>query len=152
MKAISQIFSSDYKKVHGFINIVEDENTLTHFIIDLYDLKPGKHGFHIHEKGDPFACCNNLGGHYNPFLEQHSDRLNDKRHVGDLGNILVDDSGKCFMTFTDNLVKLKGLYSIIGRSFVIHEDADDLGLGSNNDSLITGNSGKRVAFGIIGIA
>lgn len=152
MKAISQIFSADSRKVHGYISIIEDENNITHFIVDLYDLMPGKHGFHIHEKGDPYACCINLGGHYNPFLESHSDRHSDKRHVGDLGNILVNESGKCFFTFTDKLVKLKGPYSVIGRSFVIHENEDDLGLGGNADSLVTGNSGKRIAFGIIGIA
>lgn len=152
MKAISQIFSHDYKKVHGYINIFEDDNGITHFLIDLYDLPEGKHGFHIHEKGDPFSCCKNLGGHYNPNNKNHGDISSLERHVGDLGNITVDKNGKCFMNFTDNLVKLKGDHSVIGRSFVIHEDTDDLGLGGHPDSLITGNSGKRIAFGIIGIA
>lgn len=154
MKAISQIISADNKKTHGYINMTEDDNGVTHFIVDLYDLPPGKHGFHIHEKGDSFACCDKLGGHYNPYKAPHGDKNNpkEKRHVGDLGNIEIDENGKCFITFTDNLIKLKGEYSVIGRSFVLHADEDDLGLGGHEDSLITGHSGKRIAYGIIGIA
>ena len=63
---------------------------------------------------------------------------------------------------TDKEIKLKGKYSIIGRSVVIHQGEDDLGRGGldeNNkvidkkkhqDSLKTGNAGKRIACGVIG--
>ena len=37
----------------------------------------------------------------------------------------------------DKIIKLKGKYNIIGRSVVIHEDEDDLGLGGDKESLIT---------------
>lgn len=29
-------------------------------------LKPGKHGFHIHQSGDLSKGCASTGGHYNP--------------------------------------------------------------------------------------
>jgi len=35
---------------------------------------------------------------------------------------------------------------------VIHADKDDLGLGDNAESLITGNAGKRIACAVIGYA
>ena len=46
------------------------------------------------------------------------------------------------MRMSDKL-KLRGKYSIIGRGVVIHEKEDDLGLGNNKESLITGNTGKE---------
>ena len=41
---------------------------------------------------------------------------------------------------------------IIGRSIIIHEDEDDLGLGNFEDSKTTGHSGKRIACSVIGIS
>ncbi len=153
MRAIAQIMSSDNKKECGYIYMFEDKDQ-THFIIDLKNLPPGKHGFHIHEKGNSIACCDGLGGHYNPYGAHHGDKSNpkEKRHVGDLGNIEVNENGKCYINFTDDLIRLSGEHNVIGRSFVIHADEDDLGLGGHSDSLTTGHSGKRIAYGIIGIA
>jgi Cu-Zn family superoxide dismutase len=39
-------------------------------------------------------------------------------------------------------------YYIMGRSMVVHSNADDLGVG-NATSLINGNSGVRMACGVI---
>src|SRR5260370_32237889 len=41
-------------------------------VADVQNLKPGKHGFHIHEKGDcssPDALS--AGGHFNPMHQHH---------------------------------------------------------------------------------
>ena len=51
----------------------------------------------------------------------------------------------------DSLVKLRGTKAnVIGRSLVIHEDPDDLGMGGNSDSLTTGHAGKRITCAVIG--
>ena len=58
----------------------------------------------------------------------------------------------------DPLVKLDGPYSVIGRSFMVHADPDDLGKGDNSQpdppvngkcSKVTGNAGARIACGEI---
>ena len=51
----------------------------------------------------------------------------------------------------DTYVKLRGTKSnVIGRSLIIHEDPDDLGMGGYNDSLTTGHAGARVTCAVIG--
>ena len=74
-----------------------------------------------------------------------------KRHVGDLGNVNTDASGVALVQITDTIISLQGPHSIIGRAFVVHEKADDLGRGGNNGSLTTGNAGGRLACGLVGI-
>ena len=107
---------------------------------------------HIHETGDLTEGCKSLCAHYNPFNKTHGGPNDKNRHVGDLGNITANDKGVAKIRIFDNLVKLKGKYSVLGRSIVIHEDEDDLGKGDNKECLITGNAGKRIGCGVIGYA
>ena len=62
----------------------------------------------------------------------------------------MDKKGKVDCIIEAKQVRLTGKYSVIGRSIVIHQKEDDLGNGNDNESLITGNAGKRIACGIIG--
>ncbi len=67
------------------------------------------------------------------------------RHLGDLGNIEADKSGKATYDMVDPDLPLSGANSIIGHGVVIHEKADDFGQP-------VGNAGGRLAVGVIGIA
>lgn len=49
-------------------------------------------------------------------------------------------------------MKLIGPHSVIGRSVLIKAGEDDLGRGGHELSLVSGNSGNRIAGGVIGIA
>ena len=73
------------------------------------------------------------------------------RHFGDLGNVETDLEGKIMTKITDDTISLAGQYSIIGRTVVLHEKEDDLGLNSDNGSKTTGNAGPRIACGVIGL-
>ena len=75
----------------------------------------------------------------------------DNRHVGDLGNIFTYSKSFTGVNVIDSLVTLESGADndISGRAFVVHEGEDDLGMGGNEESLKTGNAGKRLACGII---
>ncbi|KJH46486.1 copper/zinc superoxide dismutase [Dictyocaulus viviparus] len=60
-------------------------------------------------------------------------------------------NGETVISISDPVITLNGYHSVIGRAVVIHADADDLGLGRSEMSKSTGNSGARVACGVIGI-
>ncbi|KAK0184737.1 superoxide dismutase, partial [Armillaria mellea] len=97
-------------------------------------------GFHVHEFGNLTDGCTSAGAHYNPV---------NSRHVGDLGNIQSDENGVATLDFRDEIIKLEGPLSIIGRAVVVHTGTDDLGRGGTALSLTTGNAGDRAACGVI---
>ena len=142
--------SKSKRKIYGVIHL-EKKGTRVHIHGEVKGLKKGKHGFHIHESGNLTEGCKSLCSHFNPHNKNHGGPNDKERHVGDLGNIVADSKGIAKFSMYDNLVKLSGKYSVIGRSMIIHEDEDDLGKGGNEESLKTGNAGKRIACGIIGI-
>jgi Cu-Zn family superoxide dismutase len=113
---------------------------------EINGLMPGKHGLHVHTSADISNGCESTCNHYNPSNKKHGGPLGNNRHKGDFGNIFANEKGEC----KDLIIADVTLDEIIGRTFVIHEHEDDLGRGSNEESLKTGNSGKRVACGIIG--
>ena len=113
--------------------------------------KNSSHGFHIHEAGDLSDKCMGACAHFNPYNKKHGGPTSKERHVGDLGNIRFDARGVAKFRMEDSLVKLRGTKAnVIGRSVVIHEDMDDLGMGGHNDSLTTGHAGKRITCAVIG--
>ncbi|XP_007902253.1 superoxide dismutase [Cu-Zn] isoform X2 [Callorhinchus milii] len=91
------------------------------------------------------------GDHYNPCDKKHGGPQDEERHVGDLGNVEASDSGVAEFQMHDRLLRLAGNYSVIGRTLVVTENEDDLGKGGDEQSLTTGNAGKGLAWGIIGI-
>ena len=83
-----------------------------------------------------------------------------QNHLFDRINIYLIMNGNSKQP--EDKIKLKGIYSIIGRCVVIHQNEDDLGKGGldengniinkkkYNESITTGNAGKRIACGVIG--
>jgi Cu-Zn family superoxide dismutase len=114
----------------------------------LIGLPPGVHGFHIHEKGDCSAPdASSAGGHFNPTGKPHGDPLHGEHHGGDLGNITADADGKASLQLSipasDINVSKMSASSIIGKGLIVHADTDDY------KTQPTGNSGKRLACGVI---
>ena len=109
-------------------------------------LTPGLHGIHVHEKGDCSAPdAMSAGGHFNPFLKKHGAPDSANSHSGDLGNLTADASGNATLTlWLDGISVSTGKDGVIGRAVIVHAGPDDL----KTDP--TGNSGGRVACGVIG--
>lgn len=140
------------KKVNGVIYLDELANKNTHIYGTVSGLKPGLHGIHIHEAGDLTDGCISACAHFNPFGKEHGGPHDNNRHVGDLGNLVADKDGIAHFDLEDNLVKLRGKHSVIGRSIIVHADPDDLGRGGFPDSKTTGHAGGRLVCGVIGYA
>jgi len=144
-KAAAQLEPKSGSQVTGTVTFtkVGDE---VQVVADIQNLKPGKHGFHIHEKGDCSAAdAASAGAHFNPTQQHHGGPITAEHHSGDLGNIDADASGKAHLDWKGKL-SLSGKDSIIGRSLVVHEKEDDL----KTDP--SGNSGARIACGTINAA
>jgi superoxide dismutase, Cu-Zn family len=145
-EAVVRIVPTNGNTVSGFVRF-KTEKTGVRVIAELKGLTPGKHGFHIHQKGDCTAADGtSAGGHFNPTKYPHGGPNDKHRHVGDLGNITADNSGLGLIDHVDHTIKLNGANSIIGRSIVVHANHDDL------NSQPSGFAGPRQACGVIGIA
>lgn len=136
--------------IKGTIFLDEDKGSVT-LSGEISGLKPGKHGFHVHEFGDNTNGCVSAGGHYNPDGKEHGAPEDSMRHAGDLGNVIANEGGVAKINIKDSQVLLTGAKSVIGRTIVIHADEDDLGKGGHQLSKTTGNAGGRLACGVIGI-
>ncbi|XP_078045225.1 copper chaperone for superoxide dismutase isoform X2 [Augochlora pura] len=142
--------NSGYSVKNKIMGVIRFAQTSDGCIIDgtVDGLNPGEHGIHIHECGDISNGCDSTGEHFNPNNTVHGGPEDDvhKRHIGDLGNITANEFGRATFRRLDTLINIP---DIIGRSLVITENPDDLGKGNVPDSKINGNSGNRLACGII---
>ncbi|XP_066927482.1 superoxide dismutase [Cu-Zn]-like [Clytia hemisphaerica] len=113
-------------------------------------LPKGIHGFHVHEYGDESDGCTSYGGHWNPFDRNHGGPRSPVRHAGDLGNIISNSKEVAWVNIFDRQVSLRpNRFSVFGRGIVVHAVGDDLGMGGDAESLVTGNAGSRLACCII---
>lgn len=110
-------------------------------------IKPGPHGFHLHQTGSCTAPdFSSAGGHLNPSGEGHGLEDNDGSHLGDLPNLEVSPSGTATVRVTLRGARdevLDAIFDADGTAIVIHADPDD---GTSEPS---GNAGKRVACAVL---
>jgi len=141
-------------KITGTVTFEQSsESSATTITWDITGHDPtAERGMHIHQFGDNTNGCTSAGPHYNPFQKTHGAPSDSERHVGDLGNFKTDAQGNSKGSLSDNLIKLIGEHSVLGRTIVVHAGTDDLGKGNTEESKKTGNAGPRPACGVIGIA
>ena len=147
LKAIAVLHPTAGNKVSGTVTFIEvADGVQVH--AELAGLTAGDHGFHVHEFGNCSAPdASSAGAHFNPTNKPHAGPDAPDRHVGDMGNVEADASGKAKLEYVDHQISLTNdQQSVIGRSVVVHMKRDDL------KSQPAGDSGARVACGVIGRA
>ncbi|GLY78154.1 hypothetical protein Airi01_064210 [Actinoallomurus iriomotensis] len=132
----------------------------TKITITAQDLPPGYHGFHIHAKGvcdprskdpatgSPFFSA---GPHFD--LDAHSHPA----HSGDLPPLLVNGDGTGSATVKTDRFQSAQLFDRDGSAIVIHAAPDNqanipkryAASGPDAETLKTGDSGARIACGVI---
>lgn len=137
--------TSEGSAITGKVSFMEvDEGLKINAAVE--NAPPGKHGFHIHEKGDCSDQGNAAGGHFNPDNVSHGDVEKQglqKAHAGDFGNIEIGSDGKGKLEkVIPGLTLEGGKYGVVGRSVILHEKEDNFGQP-------TGNAGGRIACAII---
>ena len=147
LKAIAVLHPTAGNKVSGTVTFTEVADGVQ-VQAEITGLAPGNHGFHVHEFGDCSAADgSSAGGHFNPTNQPHAGPDALERHVGDMGNVEADASGKAKLDYVDHQISLTNdQQSVIGRSVVVHAKADDL------KSQPAGDSGARISCGVIGRA
>jgi Cu-Zn family superoxide dismutase len=118
-------------------------------VLEAQGLSPGAKGVHIHAVGkcDP-PDFTTAGSHFNPAGRQHGALNPQGPHAGDLPNLTVGADGKGRLEASIELVTLltgtNSVFDADGSAIVVHAAPDDF----RTDP--TGNSGARIACGVIG--
>lgn len=120
-------------------------------------LTPGMHGFHVHANGacapGPDAATGQIvafgaaGGHFDPGNSRNHGQpgqMAHEAHAGELPNITVGGDGTGTLRYVNTQITLaSGMTSVLGRTLVVHENADDYVTDP------AGNSGGRALCGLI---
>lgn len=120
---------------------------------ELSGLPPGFHGFHIHSVGlcedtemGPFTAA---AGHIGGDTDTHP------THGGDLSTLFVAEDGTAYLSVLTDYFTIDELFDDDGSAIMIHASPDNFANiplrygGPDQESLETGDSGDRIACGVI---
>ncbi len=94
------------------------------FLPHLQGLKPGIHGFHIHENPSCDNAGMNAGGHWDPQnTGLHLGPYNDDGHLGDLPALYVDADGTA--TLPVLAPRIMRIEDILDHTLMVHEGGDN---------------------------
>jgi Cu-Zn family superoxide dismutase len=143
--------------VNGTAVFEEGNNAVTVTVAISGGFPAGPHGMHIHANGscDPTIVDagndvvvtpgGGAGGHWNPGDAGHGFPDAAPHHVGDMGNILINDAGvgSLVLTSPEWRVQGDGGISVVGHAIVFHAGTDD------GVSQPVGDAGGRPGCGVI---
>jgi Cu-Zn family superoxide dismutase len=151
-------------RIVGSLRIENERLGKSRLTVDVKGLPTGYHGFHVHTKGvcdpksidpatgSPFFSA---GGHFNLGSGSHPD------HSGDLPALLVAADGTGSASSATDRFRVRQLLDRDGSAIVIHAGPDNQAnipdryrqangeAGPDAETLKTGDSGGRIACGVI---
>lgn len=146
LEAVAQLAPTQGNTVTGSLTLAQSPEGVR-ITGSVQGLKPdAEFGFHVHEKGDCSAPDgSSAGDHFNPTQAQHGNPAGGEHHAGDMLNIRSDTGGVAQVDTTAAGTSLQGDSNtgVMGKAVVVHESPDDYA------TQPSGNSGKRVACGVI---
>jgi Cu-Zn family superoxide dismutase len=143
--AIAHVEPTHGHQVRGTVTFTERDDG-AEIEARLTGLAPGRHGLHVHERGDcsaPEAASE--GPHFDPGDDSHGAPTDPPpaHHAGDLGNIDANGDGTARKVMVDPELKLHGATGVVGRAVIVHAARDDL------ESQPSGDAGPPVGCGVI---
>jgi Cu-Zn family superoxide dismutase len=120
--------------------------------VNVTGLKPGAHGLHIHAVGKCEAPgFTSAGGHFDPGPHGMMDPdANHPYHMGDLPNLVADQSGRATLKVTTNRVTLSdgplSVFDADGTAIIIHANPDQGTTGASKSGV---SGGPRAACGVV---
>ncbi len=134
-------------EIDGTISFSEIIMHGTHIFGDIRGLEPNRiYAIHIHE-GSSCEDSDAPGGHFDPArsgVHGHPGLSPAHRHAGDLPNIQAGSAGIAQVDYITNSIGLReSPFSVIGKTIVLHADADDF------TTQPYGGAGERIACGVI---
>lgn len=148
----------------GRLRVEALNSTTSKVTVSVSNIPAGYHGFHIHTKGvcDPRSTDPSTGspffsagGHFDLGSGSHPD------HTGDLPALLVSADGTGVASAATDRFRVKQLFDRDGSAVIIHAGPDnqahipdryrqaDGKTGPDADTLKTGDSGGRIACGVL---
>jgi Cu-Zn family superoxide dismutase len=146
-RAEAELTTAEGAKLEGKATFTQEPDGVR-VVLELDDAPPGPKGVHVHMKGD---CSDikgeSMGPHFAPNVEQHGlPSEGEARHLGDLGNIVVEDDGDGRLEIKVPAATLKpdDTASFLGRALVVHTGED-----TGSAVQPSGGSGAPMACGVI---
>lgn len=130
----------------GSAQLTRTENELN-IKLAISTLEQGERAFHLHQTGSCIAPdFTSAGGHLNPFNRSHGKLSEDGKHLGDLPNVVIPDSGSVTVEIVlegdaDELLPI--LFDEDGTAVMLHAGPDDY------VSNPAGAAGPRIACGVL---
>lgn len=146
-----QLLDADGNQDVGQVVVTSSDYGLV-FTPDLKGLKPGVHGFHVHENPDCSAAEKDgeimlggaAGGHLDPEdTGKHGHPWTDDNHLGDLPALTVDADGNATQPVL--APRLESLDDVKGHALMVHEGGDNY----SDEPEPLGGGGARMACGVI---